>query len=273
MTLSNRTVRILVSLLAIPIIVFITLYGKLAFLGFALLIGLISYFEFDKLAHHKNADGNLLLGLISVLAILLNAYFNFIEFEMLLMIIIPAFLLTNLFRENKSIIANTGATLIGVFYIGLFSGSFIMIREFFPAANYIYGGYLIISILVSIWVCDSAAYFIGSAYGKHKLFPVVSPNKSWEGAIAGFIFALISMIMLKIILVGFLNWIDAIVIGIIIGTLGQIGDLVESLFKRDAGVKDSSSLIPGHGGIFDRFDSFLFTSPIIYLYLHFFISK
>jgi len=95
----------------------------------------------------------------------------------------------------------------------------------------------------------------------------VSPKKSWEGAVAGFIFSVIGMVASKSLMLEFLSTFDAIIIGIIVGVFGQIGDLVESLIKRDANVKDSSSLIPGHGGILDRFDSLLFSAPIIYLYL------
>jgi phosphatidate cytidylyltransferase len=98
----------------------------------------------------------------------------------------------------------------------------------------------------------------------------VSPNKTWEGAGFGFVFAVITIVLAKIIILNFLSLGTAIAIGIIIGLFGQIGDLIESLFKRDAGVKDSSSVIPGHGGIFDRFDSLLYTAPVILLYLKYF---
>jgi phosphatidate cytidylyltransferase len=178
-----------------------------------------------------------------------------------------------LFRNNGSVIYNVGSTLLGVFYIGLFAGSLLGIREFFPAIGELYarGGLLIISIFIGIWICDSAAFFGGTALGKHKLFPRVSPNKSWEGAIFGFLFAILSMLLLKPVILNFLSWTNVIVIGIIIGSVGQMGDLIESLIKRDANVKDSSNLIPGHGGIFDRFDSILFTAPVVLLYLKLFL--
>ena len=112
---------------------------------------------------------------------------------------------------------------------------------------------------------------MGTAFGKHKLFPRVSPNKSWEGAIAGFVFAIITMIAAKATVIDLLTLYDAVIIGIIVGIIGQMGDLVESLVKRDAGVKDSSAIIPGHGGIFDRFDSLLLTAPVVYLYLSIFV--
>ena len=132
------------------------------------------------------------------------------------------------------------------------------------------GGFLVISILATIWICDSAAYFAGISFGKHKLFPRVSPKKSWEGAIFGFIFAILTMILAHFLVLDFLSFNEAIILGIIIGIVGQIGDLIESLIKRDAQVKDSSSLIPGHGGVLDRFDSLLYSAPVILLYLRFF---
>ncbi|RPI71948.1 MAG: phosphatidate cytidylyltransferase, partial [Ignavibacteriales bacterium] len=189
-------------------------------------------------------------------------------------VLLIVFLITliELFRDNGSAILNIGASLLGIFYIGLFSSALLAIREFYPNIGDIYfrGGYLIISIFASIWICDSAAYYGGTALGKHKLFPRVSPNKSWEGAIFGFVFAIIAMLLAKIIVLNFLSWGTAIAIGIIVGVFGQIGDLIESLFKRDAEVKDSSSIIPGHGGIFDRFDSLLYTAPLILIYLKYF---
>ena len=143
-----------------------------------------------------------------------------------------------------------------------------MIREIYSGSlHYNDGGLLIISIFITLWVTDSAAYFLGTAFGKHKLFPRVSPNKSWEGALAGFIFAIISMVVLNTVLLAFISLTDALVIGVIIGLFGQIGDLIESLLKRDAGVKDSSNIIPGHGGVLDRFDSLIFSSPLIFLYI------
>jgi phosphatidate cytidylyltransferase len=127
-------------------------------------------------------------------------------------------------------------------------------------------------VFATIWICDSAAYYIGTAFGKHKLFPRVSPKKSWEGAIAGFVFAILAMVISKNIIIDFLSWNSVIGIGMIVGILGQVGDLIESLFKRDSGVKDSSNLIPGHGGIFDRFDSLIFSSPFILILLKIFES-
>ncbi|MFI5253519.1 MAG: phosphatidate cytidylyltransferase [Bacteroidota bacterium] len=210
-----------------------------------------------------------------------------------LLISIAVFGLVELFRNNGSAILNLSTTIMGVLYIPLFFGAFIGIRElfipldfpmmrFFPNPNfetsvlnietaYRWGGVTVISIFAIIWICDSAAYYGGMLTGKHKLFPRVSPNKSWEGAMFGFIFAIGTAVAAKALVLPYLNYGEAIVIGIIVGTIGQMGDLVESLIKRDAGVKDSSNLIPGHGGVLDRFDSLLFVAPIVYLYLDFIV--
>lgn len=209
-------------------------------------------------------------------------------FLITLVVAVSIMLLIELFRNAGSAILNLGTTLLGLLYISLFFGTFIGIRELFliddPQVGlyfqsvlhladrspvYRYGGYTVVSIFAMIWICDSAAFHFGKSMGKHKLFPRVSPNKSWEGAFFGFVFAIGSAIAAKYIVLDYLPLHGAIVMGGIVGIFGQLGDLIESLLKRDAGVKDSSTLIPGHGGAFDRFDSLLLVSPLVYLYLDF----
>ena len=273
MQLGNTTLRIIISIAAIPFIIAVSYFGRIPFLLFALGIGLLSYYEFASLTVHKNDYANKPAGYIAVFLLILNSYFRFIETELLFLIITVLLLLVELFRNKESAINNLGATLLGIFYVGYFSAVLVQIREFYNRSDFLYaqGGFIIIAMFFTIWICDSAAFFLGSAYGKHKLFPRVSPNKSWEGAIAGFVFSILAMIVSKETILDFLGWNDVIILGIIIGTIGQIGDLIESLIKRDAKVKDSSSLIPGHGGMFDRFDSLLFSAPVIFLYLHYFV--
>jgi phosphatidate cytidylyltransferase len=272
MSLGNTATRIIVSVFAIPAIVLLSYLGGVYFLSFVLIIAGISFYEFSVMAKSKGANVNINIGLIAVIFLILNQYRFLISQYHFLIFLFVLLLVFELFRNNGSAILNLGATLLAVFYFGIFGSTLVGIREFYPNINGLYsnGGYLIISILASIWICDSAAFFGGTALGKHKLFPRVSPNKSWEGAVFGFVFAVFTMILAKILFLDFLSLKDAIAIGIILGVFGQIGDLIESLIKRDAGVKDSSNLIPGHGGIFDRFDSLLFSSPILFLYLTYF---
>jgi phosphatidate cytidylyltransferase len=207
-----------------------------------------------------------------------------------LLIFLLLTMLVELFRTKGSPIINIATTVSGVLIISLCFGTLIFLRELFPygfpvykffAAGYPdefqtvqinhWGGYTVIAIFASIWICDTAAYFGGSAFGKHRLFERVSPKKTWEGAVFGFLFAVLTMIAAKILVLGYLALEHAIVIGILIGVFGQLGDLIESRLKRDAGVKDSSHLIPGHGGMYDRFDSLVYISPIVYLYIDFIV--
>ncbi len=270
MALSNNATRVLVAIVAIPVVIGASYFGGIYFFLFTLLIAAIAFYEFSILAKNKGANVNIWLGILSIVLLLINQYNFFVSFLSIILLIVFLLSLVELFRNKDSAIINLGTTLLGIFYIGLFSTALLGIREFYQDALYNRGGYIIIAMLATIWVCDSAAYYGGTALGKHKLFKRVSPNKSWEGAIFGFIFAITTMILAKIIILNFLSWNTIIAIGFIVGIFGQVGDLIESLIKRDAGVKDSSAIIPGHGGIFDRFDSLLYTAPLIFLYLSFF---
>lgn len=198
--------------------------------------------------------------------------------------------LIELFRGKALPLFNLTATVFGVLYVSVCLGTLVGIRELFlndfplprflslvgPQSaeatrelSYRWGGYTVISILAYIWICDTAAQFVGLKYGKHKLFPRVSPNKSWEGVVSGLIAAIAAALLAKYTVLPFFSVGESVVIGFVVGVFGQLGDLAESLLKRDAGVKDSSQIIPGHGGVLDRFDSLLFVSPILYLYFDF----
>jgi phosphatidate cytidylyltransferase len=213
------------------------------------------------------------------------------EFLIAVLIFLPLTLGIELFRGKPEALANVSTTILGALYVAFSLGSFVGIRElfvpadfpvyaYFPGAGaavpdnvadlvYKWGGFTVLSIFATIWACDSSAYFAGRAFGRHKLFPRVSPNKTWEGAVAGCVAAVLVFMLLQRLFLPYLALRDAMICGIIIGVFGQIGDLAESLLKRDAGVKDSSTLIPGHGGVLDRFDSLLFVAPLLFFYLDF----
>lgn len=263
--------RVVVAVLAIPFILIASYLGGYYFLSFVLIISVAAFYEFSSLVKNKNASINMVLGGLVIISLILNQFIKFIDIESLILISSVALLTAELFRNKGSAIYNLGSTFLGIFYIGIFSASLISVREFYSSFEVNnYGAFLIISIFASIWIGDSAAYYGGISLGRHKLFPRVSPKKSWEGSIFGFTFSVAAMILAKVLVLDFLSWLNVIMIGIIIGTIGQIGDLVESLIKRDSESKDSSSLIPGHGGFFDRFDSLLFSAPAIWLYLKYF---
>ncbi len=273
MKLNNTAVRIIVSLIAIPVILFAAIAGNGYFLAFTLVIAILGYGEFVDFGRKKSSFSLAATGYATVIALVANAYFHAVDYYAIIIASLIITMLVELFRNKHSAIHNLGATFLGILYVGILFSSIVELRQFYGGMEYERGGYLVIAILATIWVCDSAAFFGGTALGKHRLFPRVSPKKSWEGAIFGFVFAILTMIAAKNIIAGFLSTRDAVIIGIIAGTIGQMGDLVESLLKRDAGIKDSSNLIPGHGGMLDRFDSLMFVAPVVLLYVKFFISK
>lgn len=270
MKTGNTATRIIVSIFSIPIIIAASYFGKIYFLLFICAIASAAFREFSQIAEMKNAFVNKPIGYAAVIYFILNSYYSIWDVYSSVLVLVLILLLVELFRNNNSAVMNLSATLLGVFYIGFFMSSLIGIREMFIDPFYYRGGYLIISIMAAIWICDSAAYFGGRSLGKHKLFRRVSPNKSWEGAIFGFIFAIITMLLAKEIMLQFLSFNLIFIIGLTVGVCGQIGDLIESLFKRDAHIKDSSSIIPGHGGVLDRFDSLVYSAPIIFLLLKYF---
>jgi phosphatidate cytidylyltransferase len=181
-------------------------------------------------------------------------------------------LLVELFHGKPGAIANASVSIVGFFYIALFS-FFIPIRELPARTGWPYGagGWILLMTILTIWVCDTAAYFVGSSFGRHKLFTRVSPKKTWEGAIAGFVSAPLISWFIQNRTLPMLKAGDAVLIGLLIGVFSQLGDLTESIFKRDAGVKDSSNLLPGHGGMLDRFDAPIMVAPVVYAYLQWFV--
>jgi phosphatidate cytidylyltransferase len=180
-------------------------------------------------------------------------------------------------KEMRMAVPAAAMSVFGVIYIAASLGLLIRLRHF-PQAEY-----LIVFILFSVWGGDIAAYYIGKNFGRHKLAPIVSPNKSWEGAVASVIasvgIALLVFYFRKginnlfthepdapILSPDHLGLIEIILLGVITNVAAQFGDLFESALKRGAGVKDSGTLLPGHGGVLDRIDALLFAIPVVWYY-------
>jgi phosphatidate cytidylyltransferase len=151
-------------------------------------------------------------------------------------------------------ITDVAVTIFGALYTGLMLTSFVLIRGLIPD---FWGGVLAFGIILSVWANDALAFFVGSAIGKHKMAPRISPAKTWEGFLAGMAASVIVWCLLPLIPGINLNWIWAVAGGLICGWIGILGDLVESRIKRSTGHKDSGILLPGHGGFLDRCDSML----------------
>ena len=169
-------------------------------------------------------------------------------------------------KDDANILVSTSITLFGILYVSWFF-SFIVKLKYLPN-----GTNLVLFLIILTEGGDAAAYFIGRLFGKHLLIPRISPKKTIEGTIGAFILTLILALLSKPLIPEFSYW-QLLVAGILIGTIAPIGDLVESLFKRDSGVKDSGTSLPGLGGFLDMLDSLLLTSPILYFYITTFCNK
>ena len=159
--------------------------------------------------------------------------------------------------------ADAALVLMGFLYVPLLLSHLIMIRMLPDGVSWLF------LIMVIVMAGDSAAYYVGSNFGKTKLYPPVSPKKSVEGSVGGLAGSMLGALAAKYIFFPQLAIADCIATALLLGVLGQLGDLFESLIKRSCGVKDSGSIIPGHGGILDRLDSILFAAPAAFYYAYF----
>lgn len=177
---------------------------------------------------------------------------NTVLWELLILLIVPVV------SRNKSSIHDVAYIFLGSMYIG------ISLHFMYETRNEANGLFLTLAILIATWSTDTAAYFVGKAIGKRKLWPTISPNKTIEGSLGGVVAALILVALLSI-LSGQLPLSYALLLALAVSISGQLGDLVESAVKRTLGVKDSGRILPGHGGFLDRFDSLLFAFPVLHL--------
>jgi len=255
--------RIISGAVLISIIIAVIVVDWVCALTITFFIGLGLY-EFFTMLEKKGVGIYKYFGIAIGLIIPFSILFRFEltrKWEFLFLVLALLILIVMQFRRRQSngVIVDISTTLFGILYIAWFFSFMIKIR-------YLDGGLgFLISLLLITKLGDIGAYFIGTHFGKTPFMPKISPKKTVEGSIAGLIFsiigALISMRFLK------QSYLEVICIGIAIGILGQLGDLSESLMKRDCGVKDSGHLLPGMGGILDEIDSLLFTAPAFYFYL------
>lgn len=294
--MSNTLVRTLVAVVAVPIILWLVYQGGWFFTGFVELLVVLGIKEYYDMAQAKGIRPNTAIGYAAVLPMPVFMHTvtadastpgNVFFFPMLFLAAVLLIMATELWRKESAPIVNTATTLFGLLYVGLGMSSLVGVRNIFrfnvpwsqSAMPTAIGGQtieqfidregflLVVMMFVAVWVCDSVAYFVGRAIGNHKIAPLISPKKSWEGGIAGLVGAACAFAGLGGWLLPHLSMVHTVILGALIGVVGPIGDFAESWLKRDAGVKDSSAIIPGHGGILDRFDSILFVAPVVFIYI------
>ena len=187
---------------------------------------------------------------------------KFLYLNMPLLLLVFVF---EMFRRSKNHLNNISHTITGIVYIAL---PFALLNLYF-IPGFVNGDpkyVLLLGFFVLIWIHDVSAYIIGSAIGRNKLFEKISPKKTWEGCVGGLLITLTGGFFLPE-MIGELNRREWILMALIIVVSGTFGDLVESMIKRERNVKDSGKLLPGHGGVLDRFDAVLFASPAVFIYL------
>ena len=271
--LITRTITGIVLVLVILTAIWMSQYSYAALFVLIMTGGLIEFSNF-----YKQSEVKPITWLIFLISFLLFVTFYFVANGAIgakyLLFLFPLFLLTmaaELYRKQPKPIENIAVTLFSIIYLAIPLSliNFLVFPEIFPGNNY--SPKLLIALFVLIWTYDSGAYLFGVSMGKHRLFERISPKKSWEGAIGGALTSLIA----AFIIAGYIpeirinHWIAISIVTVISSTFG---DLTESMFKRYFGVKDSAHILPGHGGVLDRFDSLLFAVPVFVVYLKIFIE-
>ena len=265
--ISNLQQRIAVAVVGIPLIIWLTWLGGGYFFMLMLAFALFAVSEFYRLLSARAVPPALSWFLFFSIALQLNFFLPFIKPWILILLVLMVFLVLELFRTEGSRIVNIGSSMTALLYVNIAFGSLVEVRKMEPM-----GFSYVLLMFVCIWTADIMAYFGVSRFGgklfKRKFFERLSPHKTWEGFIAGCVGSVFGSTVVAYFDTG-LRPAFALFAGLFIGLFSPLGDLIESMFKRDAGVKDSSSLIPGHGGVLDRFDTVMFIAPLLYLYVLF----
>ena len=233
-----------------------------------MLVQLNEFLNFARLrGYHPLPSALYILGLLVFVELFFIAQ-HALSYNVLLLVVAGVFLafIVELFRASQTPMENLAFLLLGLFYIAV-PFSFLNFLVFSAKSDFIFDYRLIMVFFVLIWATDIGAYFVGRFLGKHSLFKRISPNKTVEGLIGGMLFNFIVAMAIASFF-EFFEYRDAIAFGSIIIVFGTIGDLIESMFKRQVGLKDSGKIMPGHGGLLDRFDSTLVSVPFIILYLY-----
>lgn len=281
----NNKSRTLINVIGLPIIVSTILIGDLLFILFAGLIILLGTKEYiDLLKKHSIIASSALLYLFQIFLIVLSVYYSFtiglseninalpIDYNgftidiILVSFSIPIVLLfflmiQEIFKKSSKSLSNISCTIFGFIWIGVFINSLVFTR-------YMAGPILMLVIFLSLWACDTFAFFFGKKFGKTKIMPDVSPNKTVLGSVCGLFGSILILLILSYFKIIELNLFESFILGLITGGLSQFGDFFESKLKREINIKDTSNILSGHGGVLDRFDSLMIISPLLLLFVY-----
>jgi phosphatidate cytidylyltransferase len=259
-----RFARELTALAAAPVAIWIIGWAPASVFNLTVaLISVLAMIEFLALGKAKGYDVPRVLCIAIMLIIIAAFIIDDLSVELGMfaaLLIIPAsYVVTNKSLENS--LPSSAIAVLATTYVGMLGGSLIRLHN-----DFLEGYKLVFFLLLVVWLGDTGAYYVGKQFGKHKLSPRISPKKTIEGLIGGISASIIAAVVIHFTFFPKFPLLHAVIAGVLLSMAGVIGDLAESMWKRSAAVKDSGTLIPGHGGFLDRFDSILFTAPILYCY-------
>ena len=279
MNLSKSVTRLITGIIFGFTALFAIMAGGLWIVGLVLIIVTLASKEYVKILEHKGFRPSSRIIILSSFIFAALAYFN--RFDMVALAFtacsIMAFM-SVLFKGKQPYIANVATTILGFVYCGWFPLHLLFLRDL--GSHPLYEGLIktnvttegagyALLLFFAVILTDSMCYYMGCYFGKHKLSKVISPNKTIEGSIGGTLsFMIFCFIFGQVLMI---PWYHCIILGLLIAAFAQIGDLCESMIKRDAGVKDSSNILPGHGGFLDRTDSYILTIPVVHYYMFMFV--
>jgi len=269
--------RLIIGFTLAPVFLASAWFGAGWFLAIVALVAVFSQYELLKMVHYPPRVLMVLTLIVTPLC-LLAMYF--LRFDLVFLILLFAAIFTNfslLFYKDAEFLKMSFVGIGSVIYPGLSLGTLILLRNIdinVLNTTVDIGRNIVIGVIIAVYATDIAAYYVGKLTGKHPLFPSVSPKKTIEGAVGGFVFSGAAMLILWLIdFIPVFNLMDYATMALCAGIFGQMGDLVESKIKREIGVKDSSNILLTHGGFLDRFDSLAVVAPLfwIYVYVKFFV--
>ncbi|MFI2857017.1 phosphatidate cytidylyltransferase [Paenibacillus sp. JSM ZJ436] len=258
--------RIVTGIVAGALFLGLCLAGGLWYHLLILAMSLVGYYEFARSAKLAPFGATAIVGYLGVLWFVfpwslleIQLQVSFIQIMWTLLLL---FLLVTVFSKNKTGIQLVSVMFLGVVYIGT-GFSYIAESRAASDGNGLFWTFL---LFASIWASDAGAYFVGKKIGRTKLWPAISPNKTIEGALGGVFIAILTSLVFSVFSGGILPVGQALLIGLVSAVIGQLGDLIQSAYKRVYGIKDSGSILPGHGGILDRCDSWIIVFPFVHIW-------
>jgi len=269
---NNLLKRTLTGAVFITVVLGSVLLGPYTFTALFLLVNILGLIEFYTLLEKNGTRVQKFSGIFQGSFLMVIVFLHFVKSLPAGFLLIPPVMIlfvfaNELFLNRPHPFASIAYTVLGVIYISLSLSMFIAIPFFVPGNGGSYNSFILIGYFTILWTSDTAAYLVGSRFGKTRLLERISPKKSWEGVIGGIVCGLIAAYILSKYYPQF-STVQWFIIAIVLMISGIIGDLVESMFKRGIDIKDTGHILPGHGGILDRFDALIFSAPFVFAVIY-----